>query len=85
MRADLQIADADLANADAHQLQHLRVDRFHHPAHLPIAPLSDGDLEKRVARRIADALDDSAKIDTASVIGIRSTVAVLDFIGVDRP
>src|ERR1700677_4941351 len=58
MRADLKSRDFDRPYSCAHQLQHLRAKRFHHPAHLAISSFGDGDLEKRVARRIANPADD---------------------------
>jgi hypothetical protein len=38
---DLQFGDLNRADRDAHELQNLAADRFHHPPHLAIASLVD--------------------------------------------
>jgi glutamate formiminotransferase len=56
MFADFKAGDFDRSNLCTNQFEHLRVQRFHHPAHLPVTALRDRNLEKRVSRGITNAL-----------------------------
>src|SRR5688500_5050951 len=46
---DLEIADRNRADRHSHQLEDLCIERFHHPAHLTVATLGDGDLKDCLA------------------------------------
>src|SRR5260370_41340093 len=58
VRADGNIANAHAPDLGPYQLQHFTPDGFDHPAHLPIAAFPNDDFDKRIFRRIADALYD---------------------------
>src|SRR5580704_6398608 len=53
--SNFEAADFDTADPRSNQLEHLGVERLHHPPHLPVASFGEGDLEKGEARRIAHA------------------------------
>jgi hypothetical protein len=54
--ADRKIADAQIADCDANQLQYLASNRLQHAADLPVTPFVNGDLDEGIFGRIADAL-----------------------------
>src|SRR5581483_7050517 len=54
--ADLQIANRQRSKLRTHQLQRLAAHRFQHSPHLPVAPLSDAQLDETVLTRIAKPL-----------------------------
>jgi hypothetical protein len=55
--ADGKVADSDRADGGAHQLEHLRSERFDHAADLAVAAFGDGDFEEGPAFRVAEAGD----------------------------
>jgi len=54
--SDFQGTDFNAADRGAHQLQDFRSQRFHHAAHLAVAPFGDGDFEKTIFGAVANAL-----------------------------
>lgn len=53
-----KISDFNRSNSGPNQFQNFRAERFDHPADLAVAAFCDGDFEKSVAGRIANAVDD---------------------------
>src|SRR5881296_1117242 len=53
---DGQIPDPYRPDGHAYELQHFRVERLDHPAHLPVASFADGHLEHGLPAALADPL-----------------------------